>query len=138
MFLIELPIILLGLVVSGYLLWTYPAASGLIMSAFAVLWDVMQFGTTAETASHGSGISLYPPDLACIVLAAACMVVCLRTRSLPRDFCRPAALLFGMCLLNLARGALVFGLKPAGNFSRATIDLVLPMVAISALVQTFG
>ena len=132
MFLIELLLVPLGLLVCGYLLWNYPVATGLIVTVLAAFWEQLTQIESAPTQIH-SGIALSPSDIACIVLSAASVVVFLRTRSFPRDICWPAVLLLGLCLLNFARGALIFGIKPAGNFSRNTMLLVIPMVAFSSL-----
>jgi len=122
-----------GLVLCGFLLWRYPVWTALAVTAIAAFWDLQNLGTADSQATLQIGVSLYPPDIACIVLCASCVVVYRQTRALPRDICWPALLLLGLCFLNLVRGTLAFGIKPAGNLSRNAIAFVLPVVAISAL-----
>ena len=120
---------LAALVTSALLMWKYPVAVAVTSVGAAALCDATGIG--AEGLQFGIGI--YPQDIACAVLVAACVVVSLRTRSLPHDSCMPAAILLGLSLLNFARGVPVFGLKSAGNSLRVLFFLVLPAVAFSAL-----
>lgn len=120
---------LAALVASALLMWKYPVAVAVTSVAAAAFCEVTDIGVDGLQ----FGIGIYPQDIACAVLLGACVVVCLRTRSLPHDSCTPAVILLGLSLLNFARGIATFGLKPAGNSLRGLVFLVLPAVAFSAM-----
>ncbi len=130
MVLIQLVLLLSVLCAAAFLLWKYPVAVAVGSIAGAILADVIGIG---ESGFQLGGISMYPLDLSCAALVACCIVVALRTRSLPRDICWPALLLLGLGFLNFGRGALTYGLKASGNDARQFINLVLPVVAFSFL-----
>lgn len=126
-----LPVLLISvLCAAAFLLWRYPVAVAVSAVAGAMLADVLEIG---KSGFQLGGISIYPFDLSCVALIACCIVVGLRTRSLPQDVCWPALLLLGLGFLNFGRGALTYGLKASGNDARQFINLVLPVVAFSCL-----
>ena len=125
---------LAGLLAAAFLLWKYPVAVAFTGIAAGALCDAIGIGTEGLHA----GITIYPFDISCLALSAACIVVSFRTRSLPRDFCWPALILLGLGFLNFGRGVLLFGIKAPGNDSRDLIYLVLPAVAFSFLVRPWA
>ena len=129
MLLITLALALFGLLAFALLLWRYPVAVAVTSIVSAILADVMEIGASG----FQLGVTVYPLDLSCAALIACCLVVTLRTRSLPRDLCWPAGILLGLGILNFARGVLVFGVKAPGNEARLLIYLVLPAAAFSVL-----
>lgn len=130
MLLIELGIALSGLLIAARLLWMYPVAGAVTSIAVGVLSDITGIG---ESGLPLGGFSIYPLDLGCAALVACCVIVSLRTRALPRDFCWPALMLLGLGVLNFGRGSLLFGPKAPGNDARQLINLILPAVAFSFL-----
>ena len=129
MLLIDLVVAFSGLVLSALLLWRHPVATAVTLIAVAVLSDLTGIGESG----FQLGVTIYPLDLSCAALIACCIVVSLRTRSLPRDFCWPALILLALGVLNFGRGVLLFGPKAPGNNARELIYLVLPVVAFSFL-----
>ncbi len=125
---------LAGLLAVAFLLWKYPVAVAFAGIAAGALCDALDIGTEGLHA----GITIYPFDISCLTLSAACVVVLLRARSLPRDFCWPALILLVLGFLNFGRGVLLFGVKAPGNDSRDLIYLVLPAVAFAFLGRATG
>src|SRR5690242_3353667 len=129
MVLIGFIVALAGLMVIAPLIWRYPVAVAITGIVAAVFCDITDIGVSGIQL----GITVYPADLSCVALIAACISLALRNRSFPRDLCWPAVILLGLVILNFIRGVVLFGVRAPGNDARDLFNLVLPVVALSSM-----
>jgi hypothetical protein len=126
--------LLLGpLILIALFFWQYPAQISLTVLAATVLLDCLNLGSQGIPLQ----VTIYPDDIACATLVAAAVIVSLRCRTILHTFCWPALVLLGLAVLSFGRGALIWGVQPAGNGIRTLIVFVVPAVALGAIGQTF-
>src|SRR5689334_2143341 len=121
-----IPPVLIGFVVVGLLwiallLWRFPAQTAMSVLAAVVVLDSL--GITLLEINIGA--SIYQDDVACAALIAGAAILVARNRTLARELCTPALILLGLIAVNFTRGALLFGLKPAGNGVRTLFFLIV-------------
>jgi hypothetical protein len=117
------------LAIAAVLSWEYPIRVAVVAVVITIALDLFL------GAYYGMelGINVYADDIACLVLLSAGACVALRTRRFSRGRCWPVFTLLALVLINLARGASEFGLKPAGNSARSLTYLIVPFVAVILL-----
>lgn len=107
------------------LLLQYPILVALIAVGAAIAVDFLELIPDGIDV----GINVYIDDIACLVLLVTGIIVILRKGRLPEKSTWPVFALFGLMVINLARGASDFGLKPAGNGARNFAYLTVPSFA---------
>ncbi len=129
LFLIILSLGSATLVVTAALLWRYPVQVSASVVVLVGIVDCLQLWTSGITL----GVFVYPNDIACATLLAAGAIVTVRNGSVSREFCWGALLLFGLTIIDFLRGAITYGIKPAGNQARNIAYLLVPIVAFTAM-----
>jgi hypothetical protein len=117
------------LALGATLLWEYAVEFALMAVGVALSLDSLQL----VPAGIDIGINVYADDIACLVLLSAGALVTLRKRRVMDTSAWAAFALFALATVNLARGAMEFGLKSAGNGARNLIYLSVPMIALILL-----
>jgi hypothetical protein len=112
------------------LLWEYAVEIVLIAVVGAMALDCLQLVPDGIDI----GINVYADDIACFVLLSAGVLVLLRKGQLMDASAWPVFALFALAIVNLARGAMEFGLRPAGNGARSLIYLTVPAIALILLL----
>jgi hypothetical protein len=121
------------LVLLVVLLSKNPRGGVLIPVSIAVLLDVLQIGAEGVDV----GINVGANDVACGIMLGTAMLVQMRYRkSFPRG-AFPCFALVLLVVLNFGRGIGVYGLKAAGNTSRASFWFILPAMAVMLLQPVF-
>jgi O-antigen ligase len=128
-----LPLVAIGLFATGLLwfllvLWRFPAQVGLCLLTAAVFIDCLEIVTPID-----AGIFIAVDDVASIVLLSAAAIIAIKDRKGVRYVCPPALLLLGLAALNFARGAILFGIKPAGNGVRYLVYLIAPFIGLTVI-----
>lgn len=112
------------LVIGATLLWEHTLQIALFAVVLAAVLDCL-WGWVGINV----GIMLWADDVTCLVLLLAGAIVLLRKGRLPGSSSSPALMIVAVLILNLVRGAIDFGLQPAGNSSRTLGYLIIPAVA---------
>ncbi len=121
--------IVAALLTLGLLLWRLTAAMAIASLAIAIAMDCFDLGKQGLDL----GVFVYPEDVACVILLCAGLLTIVRARKLPPRSAWPLLALFVLMVVNMARGAVQFGVKPSGNGTRDLAYLIIPPLAIMFL-----
>jgi hypothetical protein len=120
----------------------YLAVTAFVMLGITLLWRraahiavttlVAAIGLGClDVGKHGVdiGVTIYIEDIVCLLLISAAVIAVLRKGQFPHMRSWPAFALSALLAINFARGALEYGLKPAGNDARSFAYFIVPSVA---------